>query len=153
MENVELLKKIEIFDDLTSYEAAKAGKLLKNRDFKKEDYIVRTGEEGDSIFIVKKGAVRVVAADSGGTEEMLALLGEGDHFGEIALIDKQPRSADVIANEDAEMLEMKKDDLENLLCHDNVMAVKIYRAFAVALCTRLREANENLLLMKQFKGS
>lgn len=151
MEDVKLLKKIEIFQKLTSFEIAKIGKLLKSKEYDKGDAVVKTGDAGESLFIVKKGSVKVTASD-GGKEDLLATLGAGDHFGEVSLLDNQPRSADVIALEKSKLLEIKRKDLESLLSTDQDLSLKVYKAFTVALCRRLRGSNENLILLKRGKG-
>ena len=152
MEDVKLLKKLEIFKDLNSFEAAKVGKLLKVVDSKKGDRIVTMGEKGDSLFIVKSGEAIVTRDDGQGKEETLAMLGVGDHFGEIALIDMQPRSADVSAMVDSKLLEVKRKDLEDLFSHDSSLAAKVYHSFALTLCRRLRDANENVILSGTHQG-
>lgn len=151
MEDAGLLKKIDIFHDLNSHEIARIGKLLKERGFKKGEFVVREGDKGDSFFVVKEGTVRISKTDYEENEELIALLGEGEHLGEISLLDRQPRSANVIANEDCALLEMSGEDLENTLSHDSVMAAKIYRGMAKSLCARLREANDNLILLRNYK--
>lgn len=152
MEDINLLKKLEIFRDLSSFETAKVGKLLKAVDFKKGDRIVSQGEKGDSLFIVKSGEAIVTRDDGQGKEETLAVLGEGDHFGEIAIIDLQPRSADVSAMMDSKFLEIKRKDLEALFSHDSSLAAKVYHSFALTLCRRLRDANENVILSSTHQG-
>ena len=152
MEDVKLLKKLEIFKDLNSFEVAKVGKLLKAFDSKKGDRIVTMGESGDSLFIVKSGEAIVTRDDGEGKDETLAVLGEGDHFGEIALIDMQPRSADVSAMVDSKLLEIKRKDLEDLFSHDSSLAAKVYHSFALTLCRRLRDANENVILSGAHQG-
>jgi len=152
LEDVKLLKKLEIFKDLNSFETAKVGKLLKVFDSKKGDRIVTMGEKGDSLFIVKSGEAIVTRDDGQGKEETLAVLGEGDHFGEIALIDMQPRSADVSAMVDSKFLEIKRKDLEDLFSHDSSLAAKVYHSFALTLCRRLRDANENVILSGTHQG-
>jgi len=151
MENIALLKKIDIFSNLSSYELAKIGKLLKSREFKEGEFVVKEGEVGDSLFVIKKGTVRVASSAGKGNKGVLALLGEGDHFGEIALLDNLPRSADVIANEASSLLEIRREELEGLLSAAGAIAIKIYKAFATSLGVRLRETNENLLLLKKDK--
>ncbi len=148
MENVELLKKIEMFKGLTSFEIIKVGKLIKSKNYKAGSKVVTAGDEGESLFIVKEGEVRVSGLDQDGKEETLATLGLGDHFGEVSLLDRQPRSADVYADKDAKLLEISKKDLDNLLSHDKSIALKVYKAFAIALCKRLRSSNENLIYLK-----
>jgi len=152
LEDVKLLKKLEIFRDLNSFETAKVGKLLKTADYGKGDKVVSQGEKGESLFIVKEGEVIVTRSDGEGKDETLAILGEGDHFGEIALIDMQPRSADVSAMVDTRLLTMERRDLEGLFAHDSELAAKVYRSFALTLCKRLRDANENALLASSHKN-
>ena len=148
MENVELLKKIEMFKGLTSFEIIKVGKLIKSKNFKAGTQVVKAGEQGESLFIVKEGTVRVSNVNKDGKEETLATLGLGDHFGEVSLLDRQPRSADVFAESDAKLLEISKKDLEGLLLSDKEISLKVYKAFAIALCKRLRSSNENLIYLK-----
>jgi len=149
MEDVKLLKELEIFRDLSSFEILNVAKLLNSRSFSKGDKIVNQGEEGDSLFIVKSGEVLVSRENGKGNAETLASLGEGAHFGEIALIDQQPRSANVSATINSKLLQMKKEDLDKLLSKNVELAMKIYKAFAVALCKRLRDTNETIFLYKQ----
>ncbi len=148
MENIVLLKKLEIFQSLTSFELATVGKLLKTKTFRAGEQVVREGEDGKSLFIIKTGGVRVSGRGRKGKEEVLARLGSGDHFGEIALIDNQPRSADITAEEDSTLIEIRREDLEELCGNNTSLAVKIYKAFAIALCARLRGANDHLLKKK-----
>lgn len=149
MEDVKLLKELEIFKDLSSFEILKVAKLLQSRSFAEGNKIVNQGEEGDSLFIVKSGKVIVTRENGKGKEETLATLGIGDHFGEIALIDEQPRSANVSAESNSKLLQIKKEDLDKLLSKNVDIAMKIYKAFAVALCKRLRDTNETIFLYRQ----
>lgn len=151
MENVQLLKKVYLFHDLTSYELAKIGKELKSRHFDKDDEIIKAGEKGVALYIVKTGSVSVAAPSGHKKEDILSILGAGDHFGEISLLDAQPISADVFARENSELIELSKKNFEKILSDDNHIAVKIYKSLAISLCTKLRTTNENLLLLRKAK--
>ncbi len=148
MEDIKLLKKLDIFKDLSSFELARIGKLIKSRIFEEGEQVVTMGEEGESLFIVKSGEAKVSRTIDNEKEEILAVLSVGDHFGEVALIDLHPRSADVYANNALQLLQIKKSDLEKLLTRDKDLAIKIYKTYATTLCKRLRDSNEHLLTIK-----
>lgn len=151
MENVQLLKKVYLFHDLTSYELAKIGKELKSRHFKKDEQIIKTGKMGEALYIIKSGSVSVTGPSGNKKEDILSILGLGEHFGEISLLDAQPTSADVIANEASELIELSKKNFEKILSDDSLIAVKIYKTMAISLCAKLRTTNENLLLLRKAK--
>src|SRR5437764_15455622 len=67
-------------------------------------------DPGESLFVVGQGRVKVVLIGEDGREVILGVLGVGEHFGELALIDDRPRSAHVIAMEDAHLLVLRRED-------------------------------------------
>jgi cAMP-dependent protein kinase regulator len=87
---------------------------MKGNAFKKDDTIVREGEQGDSLYVVKSGTVRVVTKVKN-KEVRLATLGERDFFGEVSFLTSRPRTADVVADGPAEILELKRADLQELM--------------------------------------
>ncbi|MBE9504696.1 MAG: cyclic nucleotide-binding domain-containing protein [Proteobacteria bacterium] len=151
MENVQLLKKVYLFHGLTSYELAKIGKELKSRHFDKDDEIIKAGKKGVALYIVKSGSVSVTGPGGHKKEDILSILGAGDHFGEISLLDDQPTSADVFASENSELIELSKKNFEKILSDESHIAVKIYKSLAISLCSKLRTTNENLLLLRKAK--
>jgi cAMP-dependent protein kinase regulator len=80
--------------------------------------IVAEGEPGDSLFVVSKGRVRVERRATNGEDVVLGSLGEGDFFGEIALVARVPRAATVVAIEPTELLEIPRDVLDELVALD-----------------------------------
>ena len=144
MEKTEFLKDTVIFKDLTTFEIIKVNKVTKTRNYKSDEVIFNEGAIGDSLYIVKAGSVRVTKIEDGNEEKVLAILNPGDHFGEIALVDKHPRSATVIANEEAELIQIQAEDFNKLLESDREIALKFYKSFVQVLCSRLRDTNESL---------
>jgi len=143
MGNTEFLEKTLLFKNLTEQELAKIDRVAASRKLKAEELVFKEGSAGDSLYIVKTGSVRVTRLESGG-EKVLAILREGDHFGEIALVDNQPRSASIVANEETELIQIKDADFRKLLEEDSGLALKFYKTFAEVLASRLRNTNESL---------
>jgi len=144
MERTEFLKKTVLFKDLSTFELIKVNKVTRTRRLQADEVVFREGTVGDSLFIVKSGSVRVTKMDDGGQEKVLAILNPGDHFGEIALVDHQTRSATIIANEETELIQIKDEDFNRLLEEDKEIALKFYKTFVKVLCMRLRDTNESL---------
>lgn len=74
--------------------------------------IIKEGEEGDALYVIKDGTAEVFTVDAFGNEVFLAELGEGDFFGEVALITKKPRTATVRAKTKMRLLRIKKEDFQ-----------------------------------------
>jgi CRP-like cAMP-binding protein len=141
----EILKKIYFFEGLTQKELSEITKICQNVSYKKGDIIFKEGSFGDKFYIITKGAIRISKVIPNIGEEALAVLKSGDYFGEMALIDDFPRSADAIANEDAVLMTISKSDLDNLLYFNKEIAYKLLWTFCRTLSTRLRETNEKLV--------
>ncbi len=143
MERTEFLKKTILFKDLSTFELIKVNKLTRTKHLQPDEVVFNEGTVGDCLFIIKKGSVRVSKME-GGQEKVLAILSAGDHFGEIALVDHQTRSATIIANEETELIMIKDEDFNRLLEEDREIALKFYKTFVKVLCSRLRDTNESL---------
>jgi len=100
--------------------------------------------QGKLFYLIARGSVRVVKQGESGEEEIIAILEPGTSFGEMALIDKEKRSATVITNEPSVLFRMKKSDFEELLNSDAQLALVVYRNFVQLLCSRLRATSESL---------
>ncbi|MCC7194709.1 MAG: Crp/Fnr family transcriptional regulator [Gemmatimonadaceae bacterium] len=106
----EFLSTIPLFTGLDSVELSKFAELLREKVYPKGSVILFEDDPGDALFIVRDGRVKVVLLAEDGREVILGLLGIGQHFGELALIDDQPRSAHVIAMEESTLLVLRRDD-------------------------------------------
>jgi CRP-like cAMP-binding protein len=148
MENIEILKKLPLFRELTNMELIQVNKIIIRRTFLKGMVIIEEGKEGDSLFIIKSGSVKVTKRNKEGVDELVVELGPGDQFGEMALIDRSPRSATVIAVEPSELLEIKEPQFTELLSSHKEIDLKFSKAFSRVLCARLREATIDLTTLK-----
>lgn len=109
--------------------------------------IFREGEAGDRMYIVVDGQVMISKSIPGRGEEALSFLVRGDYFGEMALIDKLPRSADARAHPDrgAVVLGLAADVVERILDAEKISSVRLLKILCVMAAKRLREINEKLL--------
>jgi CRP/FNR family transcriptional regulator, cyclic AMP receptor protein len=105
--------------------------------------IFTEGTPGDKVYIILEGAVRISRQVSG-MEETLAVLKIGDYFGEMALIDDFPRSADALAHERCRLFVITKDHLADLLFVDRDLAYDLLWTFVRTLAARLRETNDRM---------
>ena len=135
---VELLKKVSLFQNVEDSELQKVASLLSPRDCPKDTHIVTQDEPGDAMFIIAKGRVKVVLYGDNGREVILTLLKAGEFFGEMALLDDLPRSANVIAHEDSQVLVLKRDQFAEHIKSSATTALNVM----AELSRRLRRADE-----------
>jgi len=119
------------------------------RDVEAGRAVFREGEEGDQMFIIQAGRVKVVRA-IGGREQILAVLGKGDFFGEMALLTKTHRTATVTALEPVRLLAFDRDGFLNMINKNPKIALNVIDK----LCRRLQNANLHIqhLARKDLKG-
>jgi CRP/FNR family cyclic AMP-dependent transcriptional regulator len=106
----DFLATVPLFKGLDQAELARFGELLREKSYPKGSVILFEDDPGDALFIVRSGRVKVVLVAEDGREVILGILGVGEHFGELSLIDDQPRSAHVIAMEESMLLVLRRDD-------------------------------------------
>jgi len=145
MENVRVLRKINIFKQLKGLELVQINRIARTRTFNSGERIIEEGSTGECFYIIKFGEVRVMKKTKKGGEEVIAVLGPFDHFGEMSLFDKSPRSASIIASENCELIEIDGKDLEKLMAQNPALSERIYRNIISSLCIRLRAANEHMV--------
>ena len=104
-EFIERLNAVDIFAPLSAEETARLAKNSVRRVFAPGETVIRSGDEGSSMFVVHEGKVSVQINDNG-TPRSVAVLNEGDFFGEMALFTGEPRTANIIAMEETEVLEI-----------------------------------------------
>ena len=115
-------------------------------EFPPDALVFAEGEQGNGLYIVVNGAVRISRMVPGMGEECLSILGRGEVFGEMALIDEQPRSADARAHRDgATVFSISRALLEEVLSMDPDAAVQFLTLLCRLLCRRLRAMNERLV--------
>jgi CRP-like cAMP-binding protein len=140
MSAAEVLRKVPLFSDLNEGELARFAEVTREREYPKNSVILFEDDPGDALYIVSTGQVKVVLIGEDGREVILSVLGDGDFFGEMALIDDEPRSAHVIAMKDSQLLVLRRDDFQAQLKEHPAIALKLLRE----LVQRLRRADEKI---------
>jgi hypothetical protein len=144
---VELLSKISLFSALQPSYLRRIANLGIEEDYPLNAVIFKEGAQGDKMYLILSGAVRISRQVPGMGEEALAVLRAGTHFGEMALIDDFPRSADAVAHEACRLFVVRKEDMEDLLFVDRDLAYDLLWSFVRTLSSRLRETNDKMTFM------
>src|SRR5881398_1989173 len=97
-------RKFALFAELDDRELASVAAVAKTRRYAKDDVVFHADETGDIFCLIKEGQVKVTMISPEGKEIILSMLGPGDFFGEMALLDDEPRSATVIAMEPLDLV-------------------------------------------------
>nr|WP_246736447.1 Crp/Fnr family transcriptional regulator [Enterovirga sp. DB1703] len=115
-------------------------RLCVSRTLQAGEVLFGKGEPADALYAVRRGQIRIATGTEGGRRLTLNLLGPGDVFGEVALLDGRPRTADAIAAERAELFVVRRRDLLDLLAQRPAVAIGIIEL----LCTRIRWMSERM---------
>jgi CRP-like cAMP-binding protein len=142
--DIDILKKVRFFDTLSEDELKEVASLSKTVEYKEGETVFGEGDEGDRLFVILSGAVRISKNIPGMGEEALSVLRAGDYFGEMALIDNAPRSADARTHEDSSLMTLSKKDLESLMDAKKDIGYKILSKFVETLSQRLRDTNDKI---------
>jgi CRP-like cAMP-binding protein len=140
MDDQELLRTVPIFSELSEADIASLARLTSRRNCPKDTVVFFENEEGDSFFCIVDGRIKVTILGDDGREVILSVLGRGDFFGEMALLDNEPRSATAIAVEDTELLSLHRNDFQSVLTDNR----SIMSALIKVLAARLRRANHQI---------
>ena len=141
---IELLRSVAIFKDLDDGELARVSEVCKEERFEAGEYVFREGEQGNRLYLIVEGDVRISRIVPGSGEEALAVLKPGALFGEMAVFDRSERSTDAIANTTVRCLTIARPDFELLLDFNRDLAYKVLWACVRLLSARLRSTNDSL---------
>lgn len=136
----EFLQSVPLFSRLGDASLDAILRLTRRRKFRKDEVIFHEKEAGDSLFIILHGRIKVSIFGDDGKEVTLSTLSEGDFFGELALLDQEPRSATTIAEEDCELLTLQRPDFLSALEKDPGISASLIQVLA----DRLRKANHQI---------
>jgi len=139
MDDRDLLRTVPIFSELSDPDVASLAQLMTRRKYPKDGVVFFENEEGDSFFMIVEGRIKVTILGDDGREVILSMLGPGDFFGEMALLDNEPRSATAIAAEDSELLCLARSDFQGVATKRSITS-----ALIKILTARLRRANHQI---------
>ena len=140
MEKIELLQSVSIFWDLKQDELGHIADKMVAKHFENGNYIFLEDSEGEQCFFVLEGSVKVTRLSKDGREVILAMLNEGDFFGEMSLLDGESRSANVIALEKTKVLTLDRNDFISVVNNYPQIAVQLLKELA----RRLRKSDRQI---------
>lgn len=144
---IEFLKCVQLFQDLDDGELTAL--IEKSGDDAHQDktFIFKEGEQGDAMYVVLDGTVKIVKMVDAGKFKTLAALGIGDFFGEMALLDGEARSASATAHGVARIMRVGRDEFAALMTENPYLGLKVVIRLSKILASRLRGANSQIIEM------
>lgn len=140
MQAVELIKQIPLFKGLEDGDARDLAAATRLMSLKPGQPLFHKGDEGTALYILRKGTIKIVLPSRIGDEIIVTILSDGEYFGEMALLDGEPRSADAIAIDASQVVILRRNDFL-LFLQSNLNAMKSILAL---LSRRLRSTDEML---------
>ncbi len=137
MDTVELLKGVDIFEGLTDHELKRIAGVCREAKFAKGQIVTTQGEEGEEMYIVRDGLVEVTVGETSEPRTVVNL-GTGQVVGEMALVDRGPRSATARCVTDATLNVIQREAFEKLCQSDTQIGMVVYRNLAADLSFKLR---------------
>ncbi|MEQ1773035.1 MAG: cyclic nucleotide-binding domain-containing protein [Burkholderiales bacterium] len=138
--NPVVLKSVPLFSAFTEHQLATLLNYVQHRSYPRNVFVIQAGDETDSLYVILSGKVKVLIPDDQGREVILSVMGPHDFFGEMGILDDQPRSASVATLEPCEMLRLSKAGFMNCLKENSEVAMLVIRN----LVKRLREADRKI---------
>lgn len=138
--NPVVLKSVPLFSAFTEQQLVTLLNYVQHRSYPRNVFVIQTGDETDSLYVILSGKVKVLIPDDQGREVILSVMGPHDFFGEMGILDDQPRSASVATLEPCEMLRLSKAGFMNCLKENSEVAMLVIRN----LVKRLREADRKI---------
>ena len=135
---LQLLKNVVLFKDLSMRDLAMVNSMMHERRYIADEVIFDEGEEGQGLFVVLKGRVKITLPAN--VDTILIELGPGAFFGEVALLDQSVRTAQARAIEDTQIVALFRTEFYSLLETHSAIASRISFQLARVLAARLRQA-------------
>ena len=137
---IDTLRQVPLFESLDDEAAAELCHLMESLDCKAGTALFRAGDQGDAMYIIERGKVRICVRASDGKEVTLTELGRGEFFGEMALFDGQRRSADAVVVDEARLAVLSREHFLSFMRSSPDIALEMLTAMA----NRLRHTDELL---------
>jgi CRP-like cAMP-binding protein len=141
------LRKVGLFRTLGDAQIARLCRIARVERYKQGEFLFHHGDPSDRFYVVLEGKIRIGRNIEGLGEEALAILGPGSHFGELCIIDDEPRSADAVIHEEAVLLVVDRTAIEDLMLVDKALGYELLWTIARTLAARLRETDDKIILL------
>ena len=138
------MKTIELFRGLNDTQLVRITAISRRESYNEGDVILKQDAEGDTMYIIVQGQVEI-SVQAKGKSRLAIYLGEGQVFGEVALLDYGSRSATVTADEDGTVVySVSRDGFDNLCMSDHLLGYLVMRNLALDLSFKLRHRNSDI---------
>ena len=138
---IQVLENVPIFEHLTAKELSEVVRLTHERIYKKDEHVFKKLAPAEGMYVILDGGVLITDSDS---ETIFATLESGDFFGELALLDEEPRSASAISTMPSRLIGFFRTDLLTLMKRSPELGNKILLNLSRILGERLRRTNQEL---------
>ncbi len=128
--DAQTLADVELFEHVSDEDRARLAEFIDVAHLSAGDTLFKTGEPGESLYVVRSGEIELFIRDTAGQKIALAIAGSGEVFGELALLDRGPRTATAVALTDCELLELDRDDLLMLFQKSPTAALRLLAAMS-----------------------
>lgn len=150
MIDLELLREQQFFNDLDNDEVKVIADITSKKNFEQGDTIFRDGEDGESIYIIKKGEVKACREAPDGELFTLTLLKDGEIFGEMSFLDGRPHSATMVALTAVETYVIHRDDFEKIVETHPRIVFKMMRNIIFTIHSIVRGMNSRYIEMVNY---
>lgn len=144
----ELLSRVPAFAHLTFRELKEVSAIVHRREYRATEPVFYQGDPGLGMYIIQEGSVSIALAGKENEQKELAVLSEGDFFGELSLLDESPRSASAICKTDCLLIGFFRPDLFDLIERKPALGIKIVLKLAEIVGERLRKTDKELSRLK-----
>ncbi|PIQ24375.1 cyclic nucleotide-binding protein [bacterium (Candidatus Blackallbacteria) CG17_big_fil_post_rev_8_21_14_2_50_48_46] len=138
------LREMDLFKGRKETTIAALEACMQSLAFKPGERIFARGEQGDELFLIRRGAVRIELPIEAEQKHHIASFGRGDFFGEMSFLDQQERSADAVASEETELYVLSRQDFDRFADEHHKLAANLLEGLARVLSIRLRDTNKEL---------
>jgi cAMP-binding proteins - catabolite gene activator and regulatory subunit of cAMP-dependent protein kinases len=138
--DIDVVRKAPLFAALDDEAAAALMESMTTSHLDRGNILFREGDQGDRLYVIGEGKIKLGLTSVDGRENLLAILGPGEMFGELSLFDPGPRTATATAIAETQLLALGHEDLDSFLLGRPAVAANLL----TALARRLRRANETL---------
>ena len=138
--DIDVVRKAPLFAALDDEAARALMESMTSSHLERGDILFREGDQGDRIYVIGEGKIKLGRSSVDGRENLLAILGPGEMFGELSLFDPGPRTATATAIAETQLIDLGHEDLDSFLLGRPAVAANLL----AALARRLRRTNEAL---------
>ncbi len=139
----ETLRKFFLFGDLSDLEVTNISQIITEEDFPPKSVLFEENEPGGALYLIVEGSVQIIKRLAKNKQKSLSMLKTGEFFGEMSLLDGEPRSASAVTQEGCKCLKISREHFLNFLDQHPRTAFKFFTPIIKVFSKRLRDNNEH----------